>query len=1051
MMKKLLFGISLAFVLSYYSVNAAGVSSIYFSPATQTVNPSQSFSSNVVINPSTNRVTAVELHLTFDPAKIHVNSVSPTGVWNVLTAAQINNVAGTASIVVGVPAGSPVVPVTTISNVVTVGFQTVGGAGTITAVNFDVSTQAAALGEAGNVIISRTSANFTIDGSQPVLSNGGPTGQLASGTTQTSLVVTTSENATCKYSTTAGQTYAGMPNTFSTTGATSHSKTINGLVDGQSYNYYVRCQDATSNQNDADYFISFSVLDLTAPTLTQSTPVPNPTRNTTPSYTFISSKAGDIDYSGDCSSVTSAAVVGSNTITFGALGAGTHNNCTITVTDVFDNVSAPLSVNSFTIDLTDPTVSITAPAGGITVAGSVSVSANASDNLAVAGVQFKLDGSNINAEDTSAPFQISWDSTGASNGSHTITAIVRDGAGNTATSAGVAISVDNAVPTLSLGGPSGNLAAGTTSASLVVTTNENATCKYSTSAGTAYGAMTNAFSTTGATGHSVTVSGLNDGATYHYYVRCSDIYGNQNSADYGINFSVTDNTAPIITEVTPVAITTNLVNPSYTFNSSEAGNISYAGDCSSATAVAIAGSNTIVFNTLGVGSHTNCAIRVTDAWNNPSLLLNVSDFTIDTSVPIRGVPTRTLPAGTTEYTLTLGTNKNSTCKYSTTDVSYGLMATTFSTTGALEHSTLVTGLESGESYTYYVRCKDQANNINVEPYQISITVLSGVGGSQPVISNVTAGSLTTNSAVISWTTDLLSDSQIEYGLTNSYGTISALNSTVATSHSQTINGLAAGTLFHYRVYSTATGTQSISVDNVFTTVAAPVSSGGGGGGGVRIVYLPAEPATSTTAVATQVNGQAVSTESKTNVPIEDCVIAKNAKLGDENESVRRLQEFLNSNGYPVSVTGVGSKGKESNYFGAKTKSALKKYQTDHFASLKGVGFSTPNGELNSVTRTFINGIKKCSIIPVAKLTFVRNLKTGDVGADVKKLQQFLNNNGFILAESGQPGSVGNETTKFGAATRAGLKKFQTKNKVISKPDGVFGTATRAFANNLLGS
>ncbi len=86
-------------------------------------------------------------------------------------------------------------------------------------------------------------------------------------------------------------------------------------------------------------------------------------------------------------------------------------------------------------DTTPPTVSITSPAGGSTVSASVNVNANASDNGTIAGVQFKLDGANLGAEDTTAPYSISWDTFGTPNGSHTLTAVARDGAGNLTTSA----------------------------------------------------------------------------------------------------------------------------------------------------------------------------------------------------------------------------------------------------------------------------------------------------------------------------------------------------------------------------------------------------------------------------------------------------------------------------------------------------------------------------------------------------------------------------------------------------------------------------------------
>src|SRR5712671_1836371 len=95
-------------------------------------------------------------------------------------------------------------------------------------------------------------------------------------------------------------------------------------------------------------------------------------------------------------------------------------------------------------DTTPPTVSITAPANGATVPATVTITASASDNVGVAGVQFQIDGANFGAEDTSAPYSISWNTTSASDGSHTITAIARDAAGNRSpVSAPVTVTVAN--------------------------------------------------------------------------------------------------------------------------------------------------------------------------------------------------------------------------------------------------------------------------------------------------------------------------------------------------------------------------------------------------------------------------------------------------------------------------------------------------------------------------------------------------------------------------------------------------------------------------------
>jgi hypothetical protein len=98
-------------------------------------------------------------------------------------------------------------------------------------------------------------------------------------------------------------------------------------------------------------------------------------------------------------------------------------------------------------DLTPPSVVITTPASGASVAGAITVQANASDNVGVAGVQFTLDGANLGAEDTAAPYALSWDTLAASNGSHTLTAVARDAAGNSTTSAAVTVTVANGAGT----------------------------------------------------------------------------------------------------------------------------------------------------------------------------------------------------------------------------------------------------------------------------------------------------------------------------------------------------------------------------------------------------------------------------------------------------------------------------------------------------------------------------------------------------------------------------------------------------------------------------
>jgi hypothetical protein len=101
-------------------------------------------------------------------------------------------------------------------------------------------------------------------------------------------------------------------------------------------------------------------------------------------------------------------------------------------------------------DTTAPATSITAPTAGAILSGTTTVSASASDNVGVTKVEFYLDGA-LQSTDTTSPYSWSWNTTTASNASHTLTSKAYDAAGNVGTSAGVAVTVSNATAQQLLG------------------------------------------------------------------------------------------------------------------------------------------------------------------------------------------------------------------------------------------------------------------------------------------------------------------------------------------------------------------------------------------------------------------------------------------------------------------------------------------------------------------------------------------------------------------------------------------------------------------------
>lgn len=128
-----------------------------------------------------------------------------------------------------------------------------------------------------------------------------------------------------------------------------------------------------------------------------------------------------------------------------SLDTKTLTNGNHTISAVARNTSNLTATSSWSINVQNtapaPTVTFTAPANGATVSGTLVVSANATNSV---GVQFKVDGNNIGAEDTSAPYTTTLDSMPLTNGNHTLTATARNAAGLTTTTS-LTINVQNAV------------------------------------------------------------------------------------------------------------------------------------------------------------------------------------------------------------------------------------------------------------------------------------------------------------------------------------------------------------------------------------------------------------------------------------------------------------------------------------------------------------------------------------------------------------------------------------------------------------------------------
>jgi subtilase family serine protease len=167
----------------------------------------------------------------------------------------------------------------------------------------------------------------------------------------------------------------------------------------------------------------------------------------------------------------------------------------------------------FLDDLTLPVVSMISPENNSAVIGNtITISATATDNVGVVGVQFKLDGNNLGAEDLIAPYSMVWDTTSATDGLHTLTAVARDADGNLGT-ASATITVSNNTPPAS---PTITSAV-TGDAKVVLNWNNTAaplgyTVKYGTTAGSYPNSIDFGSAKT------ATITGLINGTTYYFTV-----------------------------------------------------------------------------------------------------------------------------------------------------------------------------------------------------------------------------------------------------------------------------------------------------------------------------------------------------------------------------------------------------------------------------------------------------------------------------------------------------------------------------------------------------
>lgn len=383
---------------------------------------------------------------------------------------------------------------------------------------------------------------------------------------------------------------------------------------------------------------------------------------------------------------------------------------------------------------------------------------------------------------------------------------------------------DTISPVRSSGQPAGTLGAGTASATVSLITDENATCKYSATAGTAYSVMAGVFGTTGLQNHSFQASGLQDGTAYSYHVRCEDGLGNQNTSDYTISFSIA-NPGPVIIDAqisasfndayrapvccwpwysqTDGSIFAGAPGPG---NSAVYGGWRWTGLSIPADAQIIEAYVQLNQNGYGYVIPTTLSFENAktpgpfsswaspfDRWSNRTLFeLN---WTWPKQNPGAWIQTPSLTSGIQEVLNTHGA---------------------INELVLLEDGSPATVLGGYHAWVSYDGTPALAAKLHVEystnnpPPDTTPPVVSQIG----VIPSTTT-------AIVSWTTNEPAASQVEYGLDQNLGTLSTFDATLQTNHIVTLSGLTPGTFYYYKVKSQDTfGNETIApaAPNTFQTL-----------------------------------------------------------------------------------------------------------------------------------------------------------------------------------------------------------------------------------------
>jgi len=356
------------------------------------------------------------------------------------------------------------------------------------------------------------------------------------------------------------------------------------------------------------------------------------------------------------------------------------------------------------------------------------------------------------------------------------------------------------------------------------------------------------------TSHIAQLSGLATTTTYHYRVVSSDSSGNRaNSSDYTVTTpSVVVGTSTISFKQGTngyIGTTDTYINESAaTTNYGSATSVTVDGagpfangllkwDLSAIPSYATVSDVKLVYNvTDNSGTSTYSVYRSLKPWTENGATWNTYDGT-NAWGAIGSLDS------TTDYNSTaLGTISKSTTGFGTSTLNSSGIATVqgWIDGSFLNNGFMVTKTTGADIDGFVFASKDSLTAANRPALVVTYNVPAGPDTVAPVIQSV-ASSTTGTTATITWTTNEAATTSIQYGLTTSYGSSTAITSIATTTHSTTLTGLTSSTVYHFKINAyDSTGNQGTSSDYTFTTplvdntapIISSISASSTSGGGI---------------------------------------------------------------------------------------------------------------------------------------------------------------------------------------------------------------------------